>query len=117
MELPAIIRGRTRLLFFSCMLFFAIAILWQPFTSSTQSAAFPKYTDEYTYTPDVHLHALNSTAKRVAIVGAGASGTSAAWFLNRAAHVVAGRLGVDPSEVLAEIVVIDKNGYVGGSGS
>ncbi|WWC58035.1 uncharacterized protein I303_100570 [Kwoniella dejecticola CBS 10117] len=52
--------------------------------------------------------------KRVAIVGAGASGSAAAFFLRRAARVVESRLGLEEGSRLGEIVVFEKEGYVGG---
>ena len=73
-----------------------------------------KSTHAHTYRAEPHAHALNTTAKRVAIIGAGASGSSAAWFLTRAADVVAARLGVNRHALLDEIVVFDKNDYFGG---
>ncbi|WVF66428.1 hypothetical protein IAT40_001168 [Kwoniella sp. CBS 6097] len=52
--------------------------------------------------------------KRVAIIGAGASGTSAAFFLRRAATVAEKRLSSDGGKLLGDIVVFDKEDYVGG---
>ncbi|OCF36073.1 prenylcysteine oxidase/farnesylcysteine lyase [Kwoniella heveanensis CBS 569] len=63
----------------------------------------------------IHEGAINQERpKRVAIVGAGASGTSAAFFLRRAARVVERRLGLNEGNLLGEIVVFEKEGYVGG---
>lgn len=52
--------------------------------------------------------------KRVAIVGAGASGSSAAFFLRRAARIMEERIGAHEGAMLGEVVVVDKEGYVGG---
>ncbi|KAL1412043.1 hypothetical protein Q8F55_003040 [Vanrija albida] len=52
--------------------------------------------------------------KRVAIVGAGASGSAAAWFLSRAARIAEARAGKEPFSLLAPVVVYDKESYVGG---
>lgn len=52
--------------------------------------------------------------KRVAIVGAGASGSAAAFFLRRAARVAEKRAGVESGELLGEIVVYEQEDYVGG---
>jgi hypothetical protein len=49
-------------------------------------------------------------ARRLAIIGAGASGCSAAFFLSRAAREAAAQ-GFEP---IQEIVVYESNGYVGG---
>lgn len=52
--------------------------------------------------------------KRVLIVGAGASGSAAAFFLRRAARVMEERIGVEEGRLVGEIVVVEKEGYVGG---
>jgi ketol-acid reductoisomerase len=52
--------------------------------------------------------------KRVAIVGAGASGSAAAFFLRRAARIMEERIGAREGAMLGEVVVVDKEGYVGG---
>ncbi|WWC85730.1 uncharacterized protein L201_000596 [Kwoniella dendrophila CBS 6074] len=53
-------------------------------------------------------------ARRVAIIGAGASGSSAAFFLKRASRVAESRLGLKEGSLLDEVVVFDKEGYIGG---
>lgn len=52
--------------------------------------------------------------KRIAIVGAGASGSSAAFFLRRAANVIERRAGLAESTLIGDILVYEKEGYVGG---
>lgn len=52
--------------------------------------------------------------KRVAIVGAGASGSAAAFFLRRAARIMEERIGVPEGQLLGDVVVVDKEAYVGG---
>lgn len=54
------------------------------------------------------------TGKRIAIVGAGASGSAAAFFLRRAANVVERRAGLAESSLISDIIVYEKEGYVGG---
>lgn len=51
--------------------------------------------------------------RRIAVVGAGASGSGAAFFLARAARVVEAQLGL-PAGSLLEIVMYEKNDYIGG---
>jgi prenylcysteine oxidase/farnesylcysteine lyase len=53
-------------------------------------------------------------AKRVAIVGAGASGAAAAFFLRRAARVAEKRAGLMEGELLGEVVVYETADWVGG---
>ncbi|WVO14829.1 hypothetical protein L204_102468 [Cryptococcus depauperatus] len=52
--------------------------------------------------------------KRVAIVGAGASGSSAAFFLRRAARVAEKRGKLPKGSLLQEIIVYDKDDHIGG---
>ena len=87
-----------------------------PTSSSWSRPSFPTFDDEeWTYGGDAHFGAANQTrGKRVAIIGAGASGSSAAWFLSRAGKIVEERLGKDKGAVLEEIVVFEKSDYVGG---
>ncbi|KAK8845403.1 hypothetical protein IAR55_006116 [Kwoniella newhampshirensis] len=56
------------------------------------------------------------SGKRVAIIGAGASGSSAAFFMRRATRTLERRLGLeeDSGKGVGEIVVFEKEGYVGG---
>lgn len=51
--------------------------------------------------------------KRVAIVGAGASGSAAAFFLARAAREAESRAGVEHGSLL-DIVVYERENYIGG---
>jgi len=53
-------------------------------------------------------------SKRVAIVGAGASGSAAAFFLSRAARIAEQRAGLEPGELLGQIVVYEREERVGG---
>lgn len=49
--------------------------------------------------------------KRIAVIGAGASGSSAAWFLSRAGRVMKERTG---QEVIGEITVFERDDRIGG---
>jgi prenylcysteine oxidase/farnesylcysteine lyase len=71
----------------------------------------PTFRQEQGYTYHTHPHA-DQGLKRVAIIGAGASGSSAAWFLARAGRVMSERMG---REVLGEITVFESDTRVGGS--
>ena len=99
----------------SISLFLLVAyFLSFPFSSNSASiSSFPIFpTEEYAYPPHPHVGALKQTKpKRVAVIGAGASGSSAAWFLTRAGKVMEGRTG---RQVLGEVVIFDKEGEVGG---
>lgn len=67
---------------------------------------------DFIYPASAHPKAIQQDRpKRVAIVGAGASGSAAAWFLSRAGKVMSDRMG---KEVLGEIVVFEQEGRVGG---
>ncbi|WVQ80435.1 hypothetical protein IAT38_002540 [Cryptococcus sp. DSM 104549] len=68
---------------------------------------------EYPITEAVE-QAAGQRAKRVAIVGAGASGSAAAFFVRRAGRVVEKRLGLDEGSLLGDVVVFEREGYVGG---
>nr|XP_019048632.1 hypothetical protein I302_02404 [Kwoniella bestiolae CBS 10118]OCF27562.1 hypothetical protein I302_02404 [Kwoniella bestiolae CBS 10118] len=99
-------------------------LLIHPFHSFTSAVPFTSRQEDVNST----LQDANSTstssvaggfggtngAKRVAIIGAGASGSAAAFFLNRAARAVEKKLGVKEGSKLGEIVVFEKEGYVGG---
>jgi prenylcysteine oxidase/farnesylcysteine lyase len=52
--------------------------------------------------------------KRVAIIGAGASGSAAAFFLRRAARIAEKRAGLEEGELLGDIIVFEKDDRVGG---
>lgn len=65
---------------------------------------------------DAHHAAITQLRpKRVAIIGAGASGSSAAFFLRRAARTMAERIDVDPDRLVNDIVVFDREARPGGS--
>ena len=130
MLLPPFLASRTRLAILTTF-FIAFALLvfhpsspastftpsispLSPFSSN--HGAFPTFDEEYEYDPSVHDAAHNqSRPKRIAIVGAGASGSSAAWFMRRAGRIIEERLGKEEGEVLGEIVIFDKEDRVGGS--
>lgn len=52
--------------------------------------------------------------KRVAIIGAGASGAAAALFMSRAAREAEQQRGMKKGELLGDLVVYEQNDYVGG---
>lgn len=82
----------------------------QSHTRSTTSPSRPLERDQ-----QIFQAGTGASPRRVAIIGAGASGSSAAWFLDRAAGVVAGRMGVEKRQVLSEVVIFEREGRVGGS--
>ncbi|WVW81705.1 hypothetical protein I302_103700 [Kwoniella bestiolae CBS 10118] len=103
---------------FLSTLFVITILLLQPFHSSAipflskQEDNFAIYRNtNYTVSDGGKVQ---SRPKRVAIVGAGASGSSAAFFLRRASRVVEKRLGLEQGSRLGEVVVFEKEGYVGG---
>lgn len=111
---------RVRILLAVLPIFF-LAYLIQPFKSSLRSdfdlAASDSviYDQAYQYPSEPHHAAIAQLRpKRVLIVGAGASGSAAAFFLRRAARIMEERIGVDEGRLVGDIVVIDKEGYVGG---
>ncbi|KLT44280.1 hypothetical protein CC85DRAFT_271477 [Cutaneotrichosporon oleaginosum] len=91
-----------------------------PVVSETPPAAQPSSNaTEAAEPPAVSVSSTNATVatthrkRRIAVVGAGASGSGAAFFLARAARVVEAQLGLAPGSLL-EIVVYEKNDYIGG---
>ncbi|WVQ80436.1 hypothetical protein IAT38_002541 [Cryptococcus sp. DSM 104549] len=56
----------------------------------------------------------NTTPKRIAIIGAGASGSAAAFFIARAGRVMERRMELEEGNLVGEVVVYEKEGYVGG---
>lgn len=110
--------SRGRLAVFAAVLF-SVAFLLSPYSPinlSDPQPTFPQYTQEYQYPLEPHAHVLNQTRpKRVAIIGAGASGTSAAWFMTRAGRVMEQRMGLAKGSLLGEVVVYDREDHVGGS--
>jgi len=77
--------------------------------SYPSTPAFPTFKPEpdFRYQSDV----VEGEPKRIAIIGAGASGSSAAWFLSRAGRVMKERTG---REVIGEITVFERDERVGG---
>jgi prenylcysteine oxidase/farnesylcysteine lyase len=76
--------------------------------------SFPTFPPDsrFTYPTDAHHGAVAQVgSKRVAIIGAGASGSSAAWFLSRAGRVMKDRMG---KEVLGDITVFERDDRIGG---
>jgi prenylcysteine oxidase/farnesylcysteine lyase len=77
--------------------------------SYPSTPAFPTFKPE----PDFKYHSdvVEGEPKRIAIIGAGASGSAAAWFLSRAGRVMKERTG---REVIGEITVFERDERVGG---
>jgi prenylcysteine oxidase/farnesylcysteine lyase len=77
--------------------------------SYPSTPAFPTFRPEpdFKYQSDV----VEGEPKRIAIIGAGASGSAAAWFLSRAGRVMKERTG---REVVGEITVFERDERVGG---
>jgi hypothetical protein len=77
--------------------------------SYPSTPAFPTFKPE----PDFKYHsdAVEGEPKRIAIIGAGASGSAAAWFLSRAGRVMKERTG---RELIGEITVLERDERVGG---
>lgn len=75
---------------------------------------FPKFKSEpgFKYPAEAHPKAIaQDRPKRIAVIGAGASGSAAAWFMSRAGRVMKERIG---KEVLSEIAVFEQSDKVGG---
>jgi prenylcysteine oxidase/farnesylcysteine lyase len=112
---PATMRQRLatqprRRLVLASVLFLLVAFgLTRPFSRPEPAPAFPH--EDYTYPPPTHVHA---RPKRVAVVGAGASGAAAAWFVRRAGRVAERRAGVPEGTLLGEVVVFEQADYIGG---
>ena len=110
---------KSRLLLLIAVLIASALHLASPFTSLSRFSFGLSTPSRDCATPHIDSGVSNAQIfhhrpKRVAIIGAGASGSSAAWFLSRASGVMAGRLGVDSREILDEIVVFDKESRPGG---
>jgi prenylcysteine oxidase/farnesylcysteine lyase len=109
--------GRTRLAIIVVVFVSLTLLLSQPF-HFRPSGYFPPTVEaeELQYPVSSHDGAINQLRpKRIAIVGAGASGSATAFFLRRAARVMAERIGVPEEKLVGDIVVFDKEGYIGGS--
>ncbi|KAL7418891.1 hypothetical protein Q5752_006575 [Cryptotrichosporon argae] len=102
---------RNRLLAYSLILFVTVfAILHQTRRAPAPTFAFPA--EDYVYPSHPAAHA-QAGPKRVAIVGAGASGSAAAFFFRRAARVAEARAGLAEGSLL-ELTVFEKEAYIGG---
>ena len=110
--------SRLRLAVAATLFLLTLTYLYRP-SSSGVAHNFPTFPDEdYTYPAHPHHGAVNQAKpKRALVVGAGASGSAAAWFLRRAANVMEDRVGVARGSLLDEIVVVEREAYVGGSTS
>lgn len=77
--------------------------------SYPSTPAFPTFKPE----PDFGYHSgvVEGEPKKIAIIGAGASGSAAAWFLSRAGKVMKERTG---KEVIGGITVFERDERVGG---
>lgn len=77
--------------------------------SYPSSSSFPLFPVEpgFTYKSEP----IDGEPKKIAIIGAGASGSAAAWFLSRAGRVMKERTG---QEVLGEITVFERDTRIGG---
>jgi hypothetical protein len=108
--------GRSRLAIVVVLFLSLTLLLSQPFHFRS-SGYFPPTVEaeELQYPVSSHDGAINQLRpKRIAIVGAGASGSATAFFLRRAARVMAERIGVPEEKLVGDIVVFDKEGYIGG---
>lgn len=71
--------------------------------------SFPSFPNEPGFTYDAGV--IEGEPKKIAIIGAGASGSAAAWFLSRAGRVMKNRTG---KEVIGEITVFERDERIGG---
>lgn len=98
-------------------LFFLIAfiLLYRPLTYHPVVIAHPKAKFPLNHPLNPHHEAMHQARpKRVAIIGAGASGSAAALFMARAGRVIEERTGKSEGSLLSEIVVFEKESYIGG---
>lgn len=108
---------RFRVGFFVLLLAVSLSLTYHftPSFTSHRSISPNEQTGSSEYIIDVDAEELRGqNGKRIAIVGAGASGSSAAFFLRRAANVVERRAGLGESSLISDIIVYEKEGYVGG---
>lgn len=68
------------------------------------------------FAPEPPVLGTEHKPRRVAIVGAGASGSAAAFFLRRAAREAESRAGLEPGSLLGDLIVFERESYVGGRG-
>lgn len=108
----AMLRSRPRI---QLLLIFTILVALTYFLAQVpDGTTFPTFPPDldFTYPRDAHPGAIaQGVPKRVAIVGAGASGSAAAFFFNRAGDVMRDRVG---KVVLGEITVFERDDHVGG---
>ncbi|ORX34627.1 Prenylcysteine lyase-domain-containing protein [Kockovaella imperatae] len=131
MLLPAFCSSRPRVVLLTAFILVSALLLFHPSSPAASyspatfnsqapysgAGSFPIFDDDedWVYDPSIHHAAANQTrGKRIAIIGAGASGSSAAWFIRRAGRVIEKRLGKQEGEVLGEIVIYDKEPSIGG---
>jgi hypothetical protein len=102
--------GRSRLAIVVVLFLSLTLLLSQPFHFRS-SGYFPPTVEaeELQYPVSSHDGAINQLRpKRIA------SGSATAFFLRRAARVMAERIGVPEEKLVGDIVVFDKEGYIGG---
>ncbi|WWD22349.1 hypothetical protein CI109_106840 [Kwoniella shandongensis] len=111
---------RTRIILLGPLFLLIVLFLFHPFSqlsllssSSTSNQNFNGQNLNTTYPLSDNAKS-QSRPKRIAIIGAGASGSSAAFFVRRAGRTIERRLGLEEGERVGEVVVFDKEGYVGG---
>lgn len=91
-----------------------LSLLTYWLASVPSNTAFSRFKHEpnFKYPSDAHPKAIAQERPRnVAIIGAGASGSAAAWFMSRAGRVMEQRTG---KKVLGEVVVFEQSERVGG---
>jgi hypothetical protein len=77
--------------------------------SYPSTPSFPTFPQETGFTYEAGV--IVGEPKRIAIIGAGASGSTAAWFLSRAGRVMKERTG---KELIEEITVFERDDRIGG---
>jgi prenylcysteine oxidase/farnesylcysteine lyase len=91
-----------------------LSLLTYWLASAPSKTGFPRFKSEpdFKYPSEAHPKAIaQERPKRIAIVGAGASGSAAAWFMSRAGRVMKERVG---REVLGDVIVFEQSDRVGG---
>lgn len=90
---------------------------WLPILLALVATHVAAEQDQAVFNNDQTAHPIDTAEvrpKRVAIIGAGASGAAAAMFINRAAREAELQRGMKKGELLGDLVVYEKNDYVGG---